>query len=66
MSLPGKYMAKDICVSKNERFVSYRTGETKTGHDGLLSRCSNSFPASKLFAQDRLRLNPIQSFSISH
>ena len=43
MSLTGKYMAKDICVSKNERFVSYRTGEAKTGHDGLLSRCPIHF-----------------------
>ena len=43
MSLPRKYMAKDIFVSKNERFVSYRTGEAKTGHDGLRSRCSIHF-----------------------
>ena len=43
MSLPGKYMAKDICVSKKERSVSYRTGEAKTGQNELASRCSIHF-----------------------
>jgi len=43
MSLAAKYMAKEMIVSKNERFVRYRTGEAKTRHDGLLSRCSIHF-----------------------